>query len=220
MNDKILLVEGIADEGFFSALCRVAGLGVKVTVGNPKSFGGGGTGKGNALTLLPTLIDGMRDGSIKRLAMVIDADFDATGGLGYKETLKRVAIILRDQGYKTSLNITPQPGGHYFKHSNGLPDFGLWIMPNNSSDGFLEDFIKDSVSATQKALLKEAESAVRKLKIPLFKPIHQSKADVATWMAWQKVPGQALQGVVGEGLIDLTLGTAKQLKAWMDSIYK
>lgn len=219
MSDKILLVEGEADEGLFFAICRKAGLGVKVTVGKPSKFGGEGSGKGNALQLLPTLIEQMRDGQISRLAMVVDADFKESDGLGFYDTLGKVTETLKEQNYKVSATLKARPGGYCFKHSDGLPDFGLWIMPNNATDGLLEDFIKNSISASQKVLLKKAVDVVGKIKTPLFKPIHQSKADVATWMAWQKVPGQALHGVVGGDLVDFTSGEAKQLMDWLQGIY-
>jgi hypothetical protein len=219
MNDKILLVEGVADEGFFSAVCRIAGLGVKVKVSNPILFGGGGTGKGNALKVLPFLIDQMRDGRIGRLAMVVDADYNGSNGLGFQATVNKIAAILKDQGYKTSLALKPRQGGYYFTHSDGLSDFGLWVMPNNQNDGFIEDFIKGSIAANQKTLLAEAVASVGKLKAPLFQTIHRSKADVATWMAWQKVPGQALHGVVGGKSVDFTSGVAKELMDWMNKIY-
>ncbi len=219
MNDKILLVEGEADKSLFSAICYEGRLGVNVKVGSPLDFCGDGCGKGNALKLLPTLLEQMRDGQIRRLAMVIDADFKDADGLGFHETLKKVAVILKDHGYKVSTTLKSRTGGYCIKHSDGLPDFGLWIMPNNASDGLLEDFIKNSISDTQKDLLKTAVDAVEKLKTPLFKPIHRSKADVATWMAWQKIPGQALQGVVGGKLVDFSSGEAKQLIDWLHGIY-
>jgi len=219
MKDKILLVEGEADKCLFSAICCEERLGVNVKVGSPFEFGGDGRGKGNALKLLPTLLEQMRDGQIKRLAMVIDADFKEADGLGFHETLKKVAMILKDHGYKVSATLKSRSGGYTIKHSDGLPDFGLWIMPNNASDGLLEDFIKNSISANQKDLLKTAVDVVGTLKTPLFKSIHRSKADVSTWMAWQKVPGQALHAVVGGKLVDFTSGEAKQLMDWLHGIY-
>jgi hypothetical protein len=219
MSYQILLVEGDADEGLFTAICQKAGLGVKVTVGKPAKFGGEGSGKGNTLHLLPTLIEQMRDGQISQLAMVIDADFIESDGLGFRSTLEKVAVILKEYDYKVGASLKSRPGGYCFKHSDGLPNFGLWIMPNNGADGLLEDFIKDSISANQKDLFKKATDAVGALQTPLFRPIHRSKADVATWMAWQKIPGQALRGVVGGELVDFTSGNAKQLMDWLQSIY-
>lgn len=218
MGDKILLVEGEADEGFYTAISREINLDVSIKVGRPIKFGGVASGKGNAINLLPTLIDQMKDGQINKLAMIIDADYDASHGLGIKKTLNQVTSILNANSYKISNKV--KTGGYRFKHTDGLPDFGLWIMPNNTDDGLVEDFIKSTIIAAQIPLLNKAVRTVDSLKTPLFKSIHKSKADVATWMAWQEVPGQAMHGMVGGKFIDFTSGEAKNLVTWLRSIYK
>lgn len=215
---KKLLVEGEADTRFFSACCREIGLD-DVWVGPPQEFSGAGTGKGNAISLLPDLIDEMEQGQVTRLAIIVDADYAKTGGLGYEETLKKIQGILALKGYKIPKAVDGHKGGRNFVHSDGLPDVGLWIMPDNKNPGFLEDFIRVSLVATENKLFAVASSTVRGLDRPKFKPLHVSKADVATWLAWQSIPGQGLNSVIGSKLLNFKKGLGKEFADWLKLIY-
>ena len=214
---KKLLVEGEADTSFFEACLREAGI-VDVWVGPPKDFGGKEYGKGNALNILPELIQGLADESSKRLALIVDADFPETD-LGFLKTWSKITKILRDYGYSVQDNPPKSTAGIVFRHTDGLPDFGLWIMPDNTRDGLLEDFIKDSAANAEQPLLGHAIKTVKDLPTKKFKEIHNSKAEIATWMAWQAMPGQGLQGAVGGKLLDFEKGQAKQFIDWLKKIY-
>lgn len=216
---KKLLVEGEADRAFFEACCRVAGLEGVVQVGPPTDFSGTGDGKANALHILPRMIESMNDGTVTHLAIIIDADFEQTNGLGFGRTWQKAADIFRDAGYNVGSHPKPQPSGFVFSHPDGLPDVGLWIMPDNSSDGFLADFVKAAIIDEEKTLFNLAGNSVQGLQTPKFKQIHLTKAEVATWMAWQETPGQRLVGAVGNELISFQSGLAKQLIDWLKRVY-
>lgn len=219
-SNKKLLVEGDADKDFFRACCQK--LKLDVEVGPPTQFGAGGKGRDNALNILPSLLENMADGTIKRLGLVIDADFHSTDK-GFDEALSRVKKILNSKDYEVKTPGRNPSSGFLFKHRDGLPDFGLWIMPDNTQDGIIEDFIKRSIVSTDSSLFNRASKVVATLPEPKFKPIHISKAEVATWMAWQQMPGQKLAGTVGkEGqeLIDFTNGLPKFFLEWLKLVYQ
>jgi hypothetical protein len=216
---KKLLVEGEADRAFFEACCRIAGLEGLVQVGPPTDFSGTGYGKSNALNILPRMLENMNDGTVSNVAIIIDADFDHTNGLGFNRTWRKTADIFRDAGYNVGSHPKPQPGGYVFSHNDGLPDVGFWIMPDNSSDGLLEDLVKSVIIDDEKALFKSAEDCVNHLNSPKFKQIHHIKAEVATWMAWQKNPGQPLFGAVGGGLLDFQSGVGTLFIDWLKRVY-
>lgn len=221
VSSKKLLVEGEADKDFFRACCQH--LKLSVDVEPPTQFEAGGKGKDNALSILPGLIDNMADGLITRLGLVIDADFKATEK-GFDEALIRVKNILESKDYDIKTPGRQPSSGFVFKHHDGLPDFGLWIMPDNRNDGLIEDFIKQSIATSDKELFKRAAKTVADLPKPTkFRTIHTSKAEVATWMAWQEMPGQKLAATVGkEGrhLIDLNTGLPKLFLDWLRRVYQ
>ena len=135
------------------------------------------------------------------------------------EQQEKIETIIEDCGYSTGGNRKLKSGGFCFTHKDGLPNFGLWIMPDNKTDGFLEDFIKSSIIQSEFNLLAHANSTVTQLPAPKFKTIHKSKADIATWMAWQTMPGQPLVGAVGGNLLDFNNSQAKNFIDWLKHIY-
>jgi hypothetical protein len=215
MADRKLLVEGEADRSFFEEVCKTLGLHTNVTVAPPKDIGGSHNTKEGVFNLLPDLLNQLDDAQITRLAVVVDADSAVNGG-GYKRTIDRVTEIVASYGF--TLASSPV-GGVLFQHDDGLADFGLWVMPNNCNDGMLEDWIKSCVHPDENNLFAHAETVVDTLPQPKFKPIHISKAEVATWLAWQKQPGHGLYRAVEDQLIDTESALFKELCVWLTHIY-
>ena len=218
-NTKQLLVEGLADEAFFSACCDNAGVG-EVDIGPPTSFNGQGMGKGNAIKILPDLIDEMVQERVTHLGMIVDADYSKTGGLGFAATWEKIAKILEEKSYDTKKTKIASTGGYIFKSNDGLPDVGIWIMPNNKDGGFLEDFIKKSLASSEKKLFKHAQDTVNALEDKRFRELHVSKTEVMTWLAWQKIPGQSFASLISGKLLDLKSGMGKEFIDWLKKVYK
>jgi hypothetical protein len=71
---------------------------------------------------------------------------------------------------------------------------GIWIMPNNSENGMLEDFIKFLIPIEDQ-LLPIAEKVINDIeneKLQKYKGTYRSKALIHTWLAWQKRPGTSM----------------------------
>ncbi len=215
MTDRILLVEGEADRSFFVEVCRTLELHTSVIVAVPKDVGGSHNTKEGVFNHLPTQLKQLDDASITRLAVVVDADSEDNGG-GYKHVIDRVAKIVTSYGFTLASNPV---GGVLFQHNDGLADFGLWVMPNNCDDGMLEDWIKSCVHENEHELFEHAEIVVDTLPQTKFKPIHISKAEVATWLAWQKQPGHGLYRAIEDELIDTNSALFKELSVWLTHIY-
>lgn len=211
---RYLLVEGARDSTFYAALVRV--LGYKhIDVMPPHEFGKR-PGKVHALILLSIIAQQLGDGSVEKLGVVVDADH-ASLGSGFGATFEKVAGILRGHGYVAPNMVARSVAGLIFSHPEGLPEIGVWIMPDNGSDGMLEDFVRQSVEeADQAALLSAAVTVVGKLDKPLFdRKRHLSKAEVATWLAWQKIPGKGIESAAGDGLIKLNAPLVSEFNAWL-----
>lgn len=218
-HTKKLLVEGLADEAFFVACCKKAGVG-EVDIGPPPSFKGEGMGKGNAIKILPDLIDEMDQERVTHLGMIVDADYAQTGGLGFPATWGKIETILGEKSYDIKKTKITNVGGYIFKSKDGLPDVGIWIMPNNKDAGFLEDFIKKSLAKSERKLFEHAQNVVNALGEKRFKELHVSKAEVMTWLAWQKIPGQSFASLISGDLLDLKGGIGKEFIDWLKKVYK
>lgn len=221
-SSKKLLVEGLSDQVFFEALCREIGYKNKeIWVGPPHSYGAGGNGKGNAITIFDDLLDSLNDERITNLGLIVDADYVQTDGLGFQKTFDRIASILSIRGYTIPLHSNKHElAGFIFQNNNTSTEVGVWIMPCNHDDGTIEDFCLSIADPSENPLIAEAKSAVNKLTVPKF-PLHfKSKAEAATWLAWQKVPGQGLTGLIGNNLLDKQNPNYIGLANWLKKVFK
>ncbi len=215
---KVLLVEGYGDKIFFTKLLEVISLDVKVKVLTPTETEAPKDGKIELIRKLPSNLKGSE---YTHLAVVVDADYPPpmSNGMGYEGTIGQVSKKISDRGYDTE----PEQIGNglVFKHSGSLNPFGLLVMSNNLKDGMFEDWIKTAINNAEKPLFDIAIDAVKKLPQPTkFQSIHQSKAEIATWMAWQRKPADGFnsENKIQE-LLDFDSEPMKQLIEWLNHIY-
>ncbi len=223
-SSHVLLVEGEDDRGFFEQICRSLQLNPAIKIAPPKDYQADyetalRNGKQGALNLLEDLLIELLDEAAptRRLAIIIDADYEQEQGLGYQRTIKQVCD--RAAEYEFSL-VENQTEGLRFKHSDGLVEFGVWLMPDNQRDGMLEDFIKTCVKTDEQLLFNHAVQVVQDVPEPKkFKSHHYSKAQVNTWLAWQKPPGHGLYYAVSDKLLDTEHALFQELEQWLKNIF-
>jgi hypothetical protein len=218
-SKRILLVEGKSDEAFYGAMCTFLGLAARVKVAPPKGLGQGFNNKEGAFNTLPMLLKQLGDGQLERVALVVDADHEEASSLGYRRTVERVTDIVEPFGFERKAVASTKPGGLLFRSTEGLDDFGLWVMPGDGCDGMLENWIKHCIVSSDAPLMRLAERAVTDLDSPKFKELHRIKAEVATWLAWQKAPGRGLEHAIDGELLDQSNERVVQLTSWLRNMY-
>lgn len=220
-SSRRLLVEGLADVGFFEALCREAGFQKNaVWIGPPTDFSQGGNGKGNALQALEDAMDSLRSGQVTNLGIVVDADFSTSPQDGFVATYNKILEIVSLFGYVAPENFSIDKfRGFVFTHPKLLPPIGAWIMPDNHSDGYLGHFCLNAANPNERKILNHAKKSITALKNHKF-PLHfLAKAETATWLAWQASPGQGLNSLIGNKLIDTNSAAYKGLLQWLKAIF-
>jgi hypothetical protein len=223
-TSHVLLVEGEDDKGFFEQVCKSIQLNPAIKVAPPKDYQADyetalRNGKQAALNLLLDLLVELLEEAAptQRLAIIIDADYEQEQGLGYQKTIEQVANRVAEYGFSLVENRTQ---GLCFKHSDGLAEFGLWVLPNNQGDGMLEDFIKACITSTEQSLFNHAIQVVQDVPEPKkFKSHHYAKAEVATWLAWQKPPGRGLYYSVYDNLLDTDHALFQEMEQWLKKIF-
>lgn len=214
-RDHILLVEGESDRAFFELICKKLALDAFVQVAAPKDLTGSHNSKEGVFSCLPIELKNLGDGQTTRLAVVLDADSEPNGG--FQAARDRINEIVEPFGYRLS---SGNAGGSIYQNDDGLADLGLWVMPNNAQEGMLEDWIKSCMPSDEQALFMHAISAIDALPAPpKFNTIHRSKAEVATWLAWQKRPGHGLYRIVQDDLIDTGSLLYLELSAWLKHVF-
>ena len=217
MNKNILLVEGEADRGFFEELCKLLKIPVNVCVATPKDIGGTHNTKEGVLShLTEVLLPQLQDGQLERIGVVVDADM-LNHGTGFTVTLQRFVDKLAGEKYDQDLM---EVNGLIFKHQDGLANLGLWVMPNNADDGMLENWIKHCLHPNEAILYQHGEKSIETIPSgSKFQPLNRTKAEVATWLAWQKKPGHGLYNAVNTDLLNTDAPLFKKLQAWLEYVF-
>ena len=148
----------------------------------------------------------------KIIGIVLDADEDPSSRW---DAIKNRLI---EAGYK-ELPTQPSEKGTIIEQ-NGLPKIGVWIMPDNLSKGMLEDFLAQLAPEESMEFAKACVADAKGNGISSFKDVHQSKAEIHTYLAWQDEPGNPLGISIDAKALDAHLPAAKQFIQFMKSLFE
>ena len=119
----------------------------------------------------------------KRLGVVVDANADI------RARWHRIKSAFEKN---STISLPQKPNGDGTVIPGMTPDskVGVWLMPDNQSQGQLEDLLSKLIEA-QDACWPHACEATRHAKKlgAKFPDKDFSKANVYTWLAWQETPG-------------------------------
>jgi hypothetical protein len=217
---EVILVEGVGDADFvIGFLAKVGKTGVGAFP--PKPLGGSGNGVGNVISIIPLLINKILTGDFTKAAIVVDADYTGING-GFVARRAEIVNKLSDAGYVVPpMPATGSPPGEIFIHPSGQAPIGLFIMPNHHDDGMLEDLLKQMVvDAPCSALLQHAVNVVSAPPAKFFNlAIHSSKAEIATFLAWQKRPPAHVNVCVEQDIFLATSPAANDFLQWVNRVF-
>ena len=97
---------------------------------------------------------------------------------------------------------------------------GIWIMPDNRSEGDLETFLRDLVP--DQPLWKYAESCSESAKKDWNAPYrnaHRNKAKLYSWLSWQDPPVQNPGRALKSGALDATLPVTQSFIEWFRKLF-
>jgi hypothetical protein len=100
--------------------------------------------------------------------------------------------------------------------------FGVWIMPDNSSEGSLETFLKYLVRDEAKPVWEHGVQSVTKAKEmgAACRDCHDEKANLYTWLAWQDPPGQYPGRALTKRVLDPNSPSAASFVTWFRELYQ
>lgn len=220
MLKRKLLVEGVQDKDFFASMLNQHGFR-DVDVWPPREFDPtSGNGWTNVLKQIPMLVGQMlqADG-IDGLGIVIDADHHSSQG-GFPVRHAAINNVLAKLNYFETESPPCRRGGIY-EHPDGLPDIGVWLMPNHELDGMLENFAGTIITGQEQVqLLSHVDSALQQLPVKLFRQdLDSEKARISTWRAWQKHPGGSLGQCIRDKALDMQHPLAQDFIDWLHKVF-
>ncbi len=151
-------------------------------------------------------------GELACIGVIVDAD------LGVAGRWQRLHDILTNSGY-VDVPDAPTAGGTLVEHEE-KPRVGIWIMPNNTLPGKVEDFIallvpaEDSLWKQAKRNVQEIPEAERRFNSEAF-----IKAHIHTWLAWQENPGQPMGQAITRRYLNSTAPEALRLIGWLRRLF-
>jgi hypothetical protein len=196
---RLLWVEGKDDSAVVQSLCSSHGL--------PQSFAVRATG-GIELILGGLPLE-LRAAQLDRLGIVVDANGDA------RARWAAIRDILHGEGYPAA-SLEPDANGLIVRGSRFLPRFGVWIMPDNTGTGMVEDFAArlipsdDSLWPLVRSAVDGIPTAERR-----FPEVRRSKAEIHTWLAWQEYPGSPMGQAITKGDLDGEAPLARRFVDWL-----
>jgi hypothetical protein len=172
--------------------------------------------KENIQGVLDALNVVLDDGDLERLAIVVDADTD----LGARWDALR-NIFARFGG--DAIPRSPAPDGTIITLAQPYRTLsvGVWLMPDNQVPGILENFIGFLVPGDEAPLWQRAKDCVNG--IPggqrHFSTADLPKAQIHTWLAWQREPGQPFGIAITARYLDADVSCALDLVDWVRRVF-
>ncbi|HEX6094788.1 MAG TPA: DUF3226 domain-containing protein [Thermoanaerobaculia bacterium] len=141
------------------------------------------------------------------VAVVVDADTDP------QARWTAVTHRLREAGYEPP-NDLPPAGLILRSHR---PAAGVWLMPDNSLAGMLEDFASNLIPS-QDPLWPRAMNAVAEIPTAERRFTTTRKAEIHTYLAWQEEPGTPLGLAVTKRYFQTDSDLCKRFVDWLKQL--
>ena len=204
-SNNVLLVEGMSDEHFVSQLRKKLDLGLDFEIVN--------TGRLSKLVdaIYPMVVTGGRD----VVGLLVDADREDN------PSWPKIKCRLTESNI--CVPPIPDPIGIVIEATDQRPKVGVWLMPNNHSEGELEDLVIDmipdddliwdmSVTYVDK-VVREIDQNRRK-----FSDRKTNRAKLYAWLATSKQPPH-IGAAIGAGDFDLTNDRCQTFVDWLLRLY-
>ncbi|MBL9167667.1 MAG: hypothetical protein JNN07_07990 [Verrucomicrobiales bacterium] len=199
----MLLVEGKDEVNVLDAICVRKGIttpAIKEQQGIER-----------LLNVLPVFLKGS---DIDSLGVIIDCDTStAASWAALKARLEGAGFDMVPNEPDLSGTILLPPQRSY------LPRVGVWLMPDNSSKGILEDFLRFMVPSAR--LWDYAKSCL--VGIPneevRFSDLDRPKALIHTWLAWQEEPGRPFGTAIRARFLNTDVPEVDVFASWLRRLF-
>lgn len=199
---KKLLVEGNDDKHVISAICNQHAIPQTFEIVDCKGID----------SLIVQIPIRFKESGIDTVGIIIDADTDLNARWqSIREILRKSNFVAPDDLPETGLIL-----------NNETQKVGIWIMPNNNTNGMLEDFISFLIPDDDK-LLPIAQSTLETIEskqLNQYSSIHKSKALIHSWLAWQENPGTPMGLSITKRYLTTHKAACQNLVNWLTILFE
>lgn len=167
----------------------------------------------NVDKLLDSIEIAVRFGTDQTIGFVLDADASPS------DRWRAVASRLTNVGLTPPGNL---PATGYIEFSEQYRTrTGVWLMPNGSREGALEDFLIDLIPPND-SLLPHAQSATNQAQKlgASFAANATQKAELRTWLAWCEEPGLPYGTAIPAGYFPHVSPDSEAFVAWFRMLFR
>ena len=154
----------------------------------------------------------LKESGLEILGIMVDADDEPTGRWNSFRSI--CAPMFPD------MPVDLPAGGLVTGNGFGIR-LGFWLMPDCSSGGMLETFLRHLVPEPAERLWQHSELSFDmacSLGAPC-RPVHVDKARIHAWLAWQDPPGESLGRALTRKTLDPKAQTAAAFVLWFKELY-
>ena len=182
---------------------------------NYKKFGDKGDSFNGAIKSFKAALN---EENLTNIGIIVDADFKENGGIAAR--WQRISDVVKARFPKLDLSsYSPNPNGIIIKNEN-YPTIGVWIMPDNQNEGYLEHFLTQLIDR-EDVMYKNATKIVKDLyeNNKHLKEIRKQKANIYTWLAWQEEPGQSFGTAVKSNILKTKGEAIEPFLNWLKATF-
>lgn len=221
MANGLLIVEGISDRDFVEAFLEYENLNieldVRVVTAPDIDTAVSHTTKQGVIRSLDAVIKQLNDGSYERVGVMIDMDFKHDSPIPIKQlNPQQLATKLSQYDFMQVIQSTNDKG-IFFENADFDHPIGVWLMPDNENEGYLEHWIVNSIKNKTASYFDNAKQFIDSFDDSHFKPHTITKAEVYTWLAIQPKPCTDLSRCLSAkyDLLDKNSTSYQNFKAWL-----
>ena len=177
--------------------------------------------------LLENMPEAIKNATDRPIGFVVDIDIELTHRwAAVRERLHQIGIVAdRDC-----------PSDGFFGKLPGYPHgFGVWLMPDCTTDGQKLEHLIQSLMPAQDPLFPHAQSSTamaatlvdaanaaigeNNRKWKRFSDADRVKAEVRSWLAWQREPGVQLGAAINDHILGHASPQALAFLRWLKQLY-
>lgn len=170
------------------------------------------------LDRLKELLSASEEFRPEKLGVVLDADSQVAS-----VRLDAIKNILTIGSHSSYANYMPpdclNDKGIIISGAGKYPDIGIWVMPDNLSRGMLEDFLAKLAPEDAMDFAKQCVNNAKDSGFSTYKEVHQSKAEIHTYLAWQDEPGNPLGTSIAANALNAELPEATKFVEFLKTLF-
>ncbi len=220
-SHKLLIVEGEADKAFMTALLQKENLSddLQIRVATPTDIDQEQrTTKQSVIQVIETAIKQLNDGKYTHIGILVDMDYQLEDKLPANlRSLQQFDDCLEKHGFRREERQNQETSkGFQYTNDDFEHPIGLWLMPNNHDEGYLEVWLERCLSEeTTASHFNKVKAFIAEFGDDHFKH-NETKAKIYTLLATQRKPSQTLSTFLRhQALIDIESEPYQSFKNWL-----